>query len=61
MYQITVGGVDLEDRDDLARQIQEQARAALADAAVAVLVVDSKAGVRPGDLEMADLLRRLRK
>ena len=30
----------------------------LADAQVAVLVVDARAGVRPGDEEMADLLRR---
>jgi GTP-binding protein len=55
---IDTGGVDLEDQDELARQIQEQARAALADAAAAVLVVDAKAGLRPGDEEMADLLRR---
>jgi GTP-binding protein len=55
---IDTGGVDLEDQDDLARQIQEQARAALADASAAVLVVDAKAGLRAGDQEMADLLRR---
>ena len=55
---IDTGGVDLEDQDDLARQIQEQARAALADAGAAVLVVDARAGLRPGDQEMADLLRR---
>jgi GTPase len=55
---IDTGGVDLEDRDELARSIQEQARAALADAQVALLVVDARAGVRPGDQEMADLLRR---
>ncbi|HEY2769646.1 MAG TPA: ribosome biogenesis GTPase Der [Solirubrobacteraceae bacterium] len=55
---VDTGGVDLEERDDLARQIQAQARAALADADVAVLIVDAKAGLRPGDSEMADLLRR---
>ena len=55
---IDTGGVDLTDRDQLARQIQEQARAALLDADVAVLVVDAKAGLRPGDHELADLLRR---
>jgi GTP-binding protein len=54
---VDTGGVDLEERDDLARQIQAQARAALLDADVAVLVVDAKAGIRPGDLDMADLLR----
>ncbi|HEX4806323.1 MAG TPA: ribosome biogenesis GTPase Der [Conexibacter sp.] len=55
---IDTGGVDLDDRDELARSIQEQARAALADAQAALLVVDARAGVRPGDLEMAELLRR---
>jgi GTP-binding protein len=54
---VDTGGVDLEERDDLARQIQAQARAALLDADVAVLVVDAKAGIRPGDLDMSDLLR----
>src|SRR5579859_3262921 len=55
---IDTGGIDLEDRDELARQIQDQARAALADAGAVVLVVDVKAGLRPGDQEMAELLRR---
>src|ERR1700759_4426749 len=50
---IDTGGVDLEDRDSLARQIQDQARAALADSDAAVLVVDAKAGLRPGDQELA--------
>src|ERR1700760_4503702 len=39
---IDTGGVDLEERDLLARQIQDQARAALADSQAAVLVVDAK-------------------
>ena len=55
---IDTGGIDLEDRDALAHQIQDQARAALADADAAVLVVDARAGRRPGDEEMAELLRR---
>jgi GTPase len=55
---IDTGGVDLDDRDEMARSIQEQARAALADAQVALFVVDARGGLRPGDLEMADLLRR---
>jgi GTP-binding protein len=55
---IDTGGVDFEDEDPLAGSIRDQARAGLAEAAVAVLVVDAKAGVRPGDEEMADLLRR---
>jgi GTP-binding protein len=55
---IDTGGVDLDDRDELARQVQDQARAALADADAVVLVVDAKVGLRAGDEEVADLLRR---
>ncbi len=55
---IDTGGVDFEDEDPLAGSIREQARAGIAEAEVAVLVVDARAGVRPGDEEMADLLRR---
>jgi GTP-binding protein len=55
---IDTGGVDLADSDSLARSVQEQARAALADADVVVFVVDARAGLRPGDSELADLLRR---
>jgi len=55
---IDTGGVDFEDEDPLAGSIRDQARAGLADAVVAVLVVDARAGVRPGDEEMADMLRR---
>src|SRR6201985_2144275 len=55
---IDTGGVDLEDEDPLAVSIQDQARAALADAQVALFVVDARAGMRPGDAEIADILRR---
>jgi GTPase len=55
---IDTGGIDLVDLDPIAGSIREQATAALNDAQVAVLVVDARAGVRPGDEEMADLLRR---
>jgi GTPase len=55
---IDTGGVDLEDREEMAGLVQEQVRAALADAGAAVLVVDARAGLRPGDLDLADLLRR---
>ncbi len=55
---IDTGGMDFEDEDPLASSIRDQARAGLADAQVAVLVVDARAGVRPGDEEMAELLRR---
>jgi GTPase len=55
---IDTGGVDFHDEDPLAGSIRDQARAGLADAEVAVLVVDARAGVRPGDEELADELRR---
>jgi GTP-binding protein len=55
---IDTGGMDFDDQDPLAGSIRDQARAGIADAQVAVLVVDARAGVRPGDEEMADLLRR---
>jgi GTP-binding protein len=55
---IDTGGVDFEDEDPLAGSIREQAQAGLAEADVAVLVADARAGVRPGDEELADLLRR---
>ncbi len=58
---IDTGGVDLEDEDPLAVSIQDQARAALADAEVALFVVDARAGLRPGDEELADILRRAHK
>ena len=59
---IDTGGVDSAAGDDpFQESIADQARAALADADIAVLVVDAKAGVRPGDEELADLLRRSRK
>jgi len=55
---IDTGGIDLTDDHPIAGSIREQAQAALNDAQVAVLVVDARAGVRPGDEDMADLLRR---
>jgi GTP-binding protein len=55
---IDTGGVALEDDDPLSVSIQDQARAALSDAQVALFVVDARAGMRPGDLEIADILRK---
>src|SRR5579884_2443167 len=54
---IDTGGVDLADRRELARLIRDQAQAALSEADVVVLVVDAQAGLRPGDQEMAQMLR----
>jgi GTP-binding protein len=57
---IDTGGMDFLDLDPISGSIREQAQAALADAEVAVLAVDARAGLRPGDEELADLLRRWR-
>ncbi|MFL5908521.1 MAG: ribosome biogenesis GTPase Der [Solirubrobacterales bacterium] len=55
---IDTGGVDLADSDELARAVQAQAKAAIEDADVILLVVDARSGLGPGDAELADLLRR---
>ncbi len=55
---IDTGGVDLADEAELARSIQSQARIAIEEADVALLVVDAKAGLGPGEADLADLLRR---
>jgi GTP-binding protein len=55
---VDTGGVDLADEDELARQVQGQARQAMEEAAAIVLVVDARSGVRPGDAELARELRR---
>jgi GTPase len=57
---IDTGGMDFLDPDPISGSIREQAQAALNDAVAAVLVVDARAGRRPGDEELADLLRRWR-
>ena len=54
---VDTGGLDLDETDDLARAVQSQARAAVAEAQVAVLVIDSSAGLRAGDQEVARELR----
>jgi GTP-binding protein len=54
---VDTGGMDVEDEHTLARQVQAQARQAMAEAAVIALVVDARTGVRPGDAELARELR----
>jgi GTP-binding protein len=55
---IDTGGVDLAAEDSLAQAVQRQAREAISTADLAALVVDARAGLRPGDAELADILRR---
>jgi GTPase len=54
---VDTGGIDLKDEAELARDVQRQARLGIAEAAVVMLVVDARAGVRAGDAELAKTLR----
>ncbi len=54
---IDTGGIDLADEAELSRDVQDQARAAIDEASVVLLVVDARAGMRPGDDEAAKILR----
>jgi GTP-binding protein len=51
------GGIDLEDEAELARDVQAQARVAIAEADAVLMVVDGRAGLRAGDAELAKTLR----
>ena len=51
------GGIDLEDEAELARDVQSQARLAIAEADAVLMVVDGRAGLRAGDAELAKTLR----
>jgi GTP-binding protein len=58
---IDTGGVDIADLSPLTRSIRAQAEGAVADADLILFVVDARAGVTPGDEEVADILRRAHK
>jgi GTPase len=58
---IDTGGVDLADPTPMTRSIAEQAKAGIADADLVLFVVDAKAGITPGDEEIAHLLRQSHK
>lgn len=54
---IDTGGVDMAAEDSLSWAVQQQAREAIADADAILHVVDARAGLGPGDAEVAALLR----
>jgi GTP-binding protein len=54
---LDTGGVDLADEDELARDIQRQARLGMEEADLVMLVADARAGLRAGDAELAAILR----
>ncbi|HET7510077.1 MAG TPA: ribosome biogenesis GTPase Der [Solirubrobacterales bacterium] len=54
---VDTGGIDLGDEAELARDVQAQARLAIAEAEAILMVVDGRAGLRAGDAELAKTLR----
>ncbi|TMM25377.1 MAG: ribosome biogenesis GTPase Der [Actinobacteria bacterium] len=58
---IDTGGVDIADQSPLTRSVAEQAQAAIAEADLVLFVTDARAGVMPGDEELAAILRRAHK
>jgi len=55
---IDTGGVDVGDESPMQAQVAEQARMAVQEAHLVLLVVDARAGLAAGDEEIAQILRR---
>jgi GTP-binding protein len=58
---IDTGGVDREDRGPFGPHVVAQAREAIEEADLVLLVVDAVAGATPGDEELAEILRASRR
>jgi len=58
---IDTGGVDRADRGPFGPQVAAQAREAVEESDLVVLVADARAGVTPGDEELAEILRKSRR
>ena len=58
---IDTGGVDRADTGPFGPQVAAQAREAVAEADLVLMVVDAQAGVTPGDEELAEILRSSRR
>jgi GTPase len=58
---VDTGGVDVVDPSPITRGIADQARTAIAAADLVLFVVDARAGITPGDEEIAGILRRSHK
>ncbi len=54
---VDTGGLEISPGDAIEEKVQDQARLAIAEADLIVLVVDSIAGLTPADREASDLLR----
>src|SRR5512140_2060467 len=58
---LDTGGIDIGDPAPLTQAIAGQARDAIGEADLVLFVVDARAGVTPGDEEVAQILRESRK
>jgi GTP-binding protein len=58
---VDTGGVDVADPSPLTRQVAEQAERAVEEADLVLFITDAKAGITPGDQEIAEILRRSHK
>jgi GTP-binding protein len=58
---VDTGGVDIADPAPITRAIAQQAREAVEEADLVLFVVDARAGVTPGDEEVAQILRESHK
>src|SRR6188508_565874 len=54
---VDTGGVDEADTGPFGRHISEQAKTAIGEADLVLFVVDARAGITPGDEELATILR----
>jgi GTP-binding protein len=58
---VDTGGVDIAGRDPITRSIAEQAKAAVEEADLVLFLTDARAGITPGDEELAQILRAARR
>jgi GTPase len=58
---IDTGGVDEADTGPYGRHVSRQAKSAVEEADLVLFVVDARAGITPGDAELAAILRSARK
>jgi GTPase len=58
---VDTGGVDIAGEDVITKSIADQAREAVQEADLVLLVVDAQAGITPGDEEVAQILRESKK
>ena len=58
---VDTGGLELKPESTIAQDVKEQAEMAISEADAIIFVVDVRDGIMPLDLEIADMLRQVRK